>query len=222
MAIAVKCRACQSAFAVKDEIAGKRIRCVKCQEVLLVPGGASNVSPTAQSPKEQPPTSPIPAATPSHKQESPAAPTIRRARRITAEELMAPVVAVVANDDAEPTVRAQVVRGPQDLQAESQRHTVATLSEPPEDFETLRQKVFASFTSPVIQPVPVAVSYRIGIALTSFFMITLPLIYLAMIFGVGWLIYYHAINHTVMISAATRSASGRNSGRAGSLLFWYI
>ena len=155
-----------------------------------------------------PPQKPIPKST------SETAPVVRRARRVTAEERDEPIVAISAEEDAAPTVKARVVRGPQDLQAESVRHTAATLSAPPEEVDTLRQKMFASFTSPAIQPVPVAWSYRIGIALTSLFMIMLPLIYLGMIVGVGWLIYYHATNHTGMMSAASQATSGRNSGRA--------
>ncbi len=202
MAIAIKCHACGAAFAVKNEHAGKRIRCVKCQAVLQVSG------------KQSAPSQPAVPET-----QAPSAPTIRRARRLSAEEKAEPVVAVVADAAAKTTVRARIVRGPQDLQAESIRHTAATLSAPPEDFETLRQKVFASFTSPAIEPVPIAGSYRIGIALTSLFMITLPLIYLGMIFGVGWLMYYHATNHTGMMSAAAGSGSGHNAGRGVFIAF---
>jgi Zn-dependent protease with chaperone function len=45
-------------------------------------------------------------------------------------------------------------------------------------------------------------------------MIMLPLVYIGMIIGAGWLVYYHAINHTGMISAASQATSGRDSGRA--------
>ena len=230
MAISVKCRACGAAFAVKDELAAKRIRCVTCKEVITVPGVAAAAAATTPvstaPPKKSPSNSPAPSATPLPKPasqpESQSVPTIRRARRIAPDELNEPVVAIAVDDAAVSTTRARVVRGPQDMQAESVRHTAATLSAPPEDFETLRQKVFASFTSPAIQRVPIAASYRIGIAVTSLFMIMLPLVYLAMIFGVGWLVYYHAVNHSGMISAASQSTSGRNSGRAAifALLAW--
>ena len=222
MAISVKCRACGAAFAVKDELAWEKIRCVTCKEVIDVANDVNNLGrgtpPSAQPATPRPITSTATPAAPSQKPtpKSPAetAPVVRRARRLTAEELNEPVVAIATSADAQPTVKARVVRGPQDLQAESVRHTAATLSAPPEDFETLRQKVFASFTSTAIQPVPIAWSYRIGIALTSLFMIMLPLIYLIMIAGVGWMICYHATNHTGMMSAASQATSGRNSGRA--------
>lgn len=214
MAISVKCRACEAAFAVKDELAGKRIRCVKCKEVITIASSSNTAVPTGpQATKSNSPRQQSSAAVPPQKPVQ-APPVVRRARRVTAEERNEPVVEIATDAKAEPTTRARVVRGPQDLQAESVRHTAATLSAPPEDFETLRQKVFASFSCPRIKPVPVAASYRIGIALTSLFMIMLPLVYLSMIFGVGWLVYYHAVNHTGMISAASQSTSGRNSGRA--------
>ncbi|MEJ7592200.1 MAG: M48 family metalloprotease [Planctomycetaceae bacterium] len=249
MAIAVKCSACGAAFAVKEELAGKRIRCVKCKEILQVPNGPSPaVSPaqnreirrqepspssgsetatstsTSAAKSEQPSSlkDRTPAVAPVESAASPQvqpAPAIRRARRLTPEERAEAVVTVAASSNAEPTVRARVVRGPQDMQAESVRHTAATLSAPPEDFDTLRTKVFASFTSPAIQPVPIAGSYRAGIALTSLFMVMLPIVYLAMILGVGWLIYYHATHHTGMMSAAASSTSGRNSGRAAIFAF---
>ncbi len=221
MAISVKCRACEAAFAVKDELAGKKIRCVACKEVITVGSSGGAVAPQSAKPVQSrqiatlpAPPPPVPPPTTAQTSQTESAPTVRRARRLTAEEINEPLVAIATHDEAHPTVKARVVRGPQDLQAESVRHTAATLSAPPEDFEKLRQKVFASFTRPAIQPVPVAWSYRIGIALTSLFMIMLPLIYLGMIAGVGWMIYYHATNHTGMMSAASQATSGRNSGRA--------
>ena len=243
MAISVKCRACGAAFAVKDELGGKKIRCVRCKEVIAVASN-TNIVGVASPPSVKPtprqattttasnPAQPgqgrsrvgdtgniaanttgLPSKPEQSSQPEPVL-TVRRARRVTAEELNEPIVKIAIDEDAQPTVKARVVRGPQDLQAESVRHTAATLSAPPEDFETLRQKVFASFTSPAIEPVPVAWSYRIGIAVTSLFMIMLPLAYLAMIFSVGWLVFYHAVNHTGMMSAASQATSGRNSGRA--------
>jgi hypothetical protein len=43
MAIAVSC-ACGKSFNVKDELAGKNIKCPSCQEVVTVPGGAVEVA----------------------------------------------------------------------------------------------------------------------------------------------------------------------------------
>ena len=234
MPIGVKCPACQSAFFVKDELAGKRIRCVKCRavvDVATVPVAPSSNNQTVpavppEGHEEKTSSASLPAPSISHTATSPLpgspAPVVRRARRITAEELSAaatfqptpPVGTPQNSEEASPPVRARIITGPRDVQADSVRHTAATLSVPPEDFETLRQKVFASFLQQKIAPVPIGSSYRIGIVLVSLFMIMLPLIYVALIGVVSWSVWYHASHHTGIITAAASSTSGRNSGRA--------
>ena len=266
MSIVINCQQCEAKFSVKDELSGKRIRCVKCQSVITVPtingresqnnadgiagrgpvadraaGGkistaAARENSESSSPKTSEPTdvgaSPRPVES--------AAPVIRRARRITDSQPADQSISnPVSGQDAKPVqavpspsgtsaasaassagaVRARVVAGPRDVQADAVRHTAATLSAPPEDFETIRRKVFAAFTQPRIAPVPVSGGYRFGIVLASFFMVMLPLIYVALIGAVGWLVWYHTVNHTGMISAASSVSSGRNAGRAVVLAF---
>jgi hypothetical protein len=259
VAIVINCQQCEAKFSVKDELSGKRIRCVKCQGVITVPKGgyesqnstdatagkvpgadraADKISPAPvrDDPESRGATISEPTnfgAAP-HPAES-AAPVIRRARRIfdsqpadpssiqnakPAQAMSSPSRTSAAS--AAPVagaVRARVVAGPRDVQADAVRHTAATLSAPPEDFETLRRKVFAAFTQPKIAPVPVSGGYRFGIVLVSFFMVMLPLVYLALIGAVGWMVWYHAVNHTGMISAASGVGSGRNAGRAVVLAF---
>ncbi|MEZ6033393.1 MAG: M48 family metalloprotease [Planctomycetaceae bacterium] len=214
MPITVQCQACGAGFAVKDELAGKRIRCVKCKEAIQLPSGYAGAPAVISSTEKSAKANPAQLAETSSSQPATVpAPTVRRARRLTVGGTQQE-----ANQEAAvPTIRARATRSPRDVQADSIRHTAATLSAPPEDFQTLRRKVFASFTSPAIVPVPVAASYRLGIALTSLFMIMLPLIYLAMIFGVGWLAWYHAVNHISIVTAVPKSVSGRNSGHAAIL-----
>ena len=265
MSIVINCQQCEAKFSVKDELSGKRIRCVKCQGVITVPkmGGYESQNSTDATAGKVPGAdraadkiSPAPArenpesrgatiSEPTNVGASPhpadsAAPVIRRARRISDSQPADPsVVDPSSIQNAKPVqamsspsrtsaasaapvagaVRARVVAGPRDVQADAVRHTAATLSAPPEDFETLRRKVFAAFTQPKIAPVPVSGGYRFGIVLVSFFMVMLPLIYLALIGAVGWLVWYHAVNHTGMISAAGGVGSGRNAGRAVVLAF---
>lgn len=266
MSIVINCQHCEAKFFVKDELSGKRIRCVKCQNVITVPtidgresqrspdatagkvsgadrAASGRISPAPVSEKSEttgPKTSEPTDVGASTRPAEPAAPVIRRARRITdshpADQSYAyqapspntvPIQAMPGQSGAGSAgavssgsaVRARVVAGPRDVQADAVRHTAATLSAPPEDFETIRRKVFAAFTQPAIAPVPVAAGYRFGIVLVSFFMIMLPLIYVALIGAVGWVVWYHAVNHTGMISAASGVGSGRNAGRAVVLAF---
>ncbi|MFO0975603.1 MAG: M48 family metalloprotease [Planctomycetaceae bacterium] len=258
MSIQVRCPSCSAAFAVKDELAGKKIRCVKCKEIMTVvaasSGGPSaaptgsvqvppktNVSPpnaAASSPKPAAPPKPAPPPMPVAPQEqglkqskpapkenivevlpeNAAAPVVRKARRVaepvsgedivTAEPVTPPAPASRA------VVRARTVSGPRDVQQDAIRHTAATLSAPPEDFTVLRKKVLASFQAEAIEPVPVTGTYRLSIALVSLFMIVLPFVYLMIIGLVGWGVWYHTVNHTGIISAASGVGTGRNAGRA--------
>lgn len=255
MPIVINCQGCDAKFSVKNELAGKRIRCIKCQVVILVTNSPST---TTQEPVvdtsrpianpvtavPQPPRSAVTPPTSAFQESklSPAveassivrsasanetspvaenAPVIRRARRVSLDEKSVNLPMVVeTKQTASPTVvRARVVAGPKDVQAEAVRHTAATLSAPPEDFETIRRKVLASFSRDRIQRVPVTASYRFGILLVSFFMIMLPLIYVALIGFVGWGVWYHAVNHTGIMSAAAGIGTGRNAGRAAAMAF---
>ena len=58
MPIKVSC-ACGSAFAAKDELAGKTVKCPKCQQPLTIPGGGAPA--TRQAPAQRPAAVPQPA-----------------------------------------------------------------------------------------------------------------------------------------------------------------
>ncbi len=230
MAVPVKCNSCGTGFAVKDELAGKRIRCVKCRAVLQVSAGRKQ-SPdagvrSARSESVEMPADGTHKSHGSHKSHPgeaassnapvpPNTPQVRQARIISLEvPTVAAAEPVHQSSLAAPVIRARAVRGPQDVQADNVRHTAAALSAPPEDFETLQRKVFASFMVETIEAVPVRASYRIGIAVVSLFMIMLPLVYVGLIGMAAWGTWYHATNHTGMISAASGAGTGRNAGRA--------
>lgn len=253
MAIQISCPACSAAFAVKDELAGKKIRCIKCKEIITVAApGATAVNPAppsrpaaASAPPKQEPAAPKPGPLPPKNVVAPlaskpnlvpptipnsnaevvevfpensTAPVVRKARRITEPVSGAEIVTAepvsAATPASKPVVRARTVAGPRDVQQDAIRHTAATLSAPPEDFTVLRKKVLASFQAEAIEPVPVTGTYRLSIALVSLFMIILPFVYLAIVGLVGWSVWYHTVNHTGIISAASGMGSGRNAGRA--------
>lgn len=255
MAIVVNCKACQARFGVKDELVGKKIRCVKCAAVIDVSApespmaaAGSSAGGTRPSATPRPPATPVKPAAPgtlaAGATASPAAPAspapvVRKARIVGRDgdspadvpSAKVPIAAsqpaasnsqvVCAARAAQPAVAvaARVVDGPRDVQKDAIRHTAATLSAPPEDYDTLRKKVFASFTADRIEPVPVKASYRIGVVLVALVMLALPVIYLAFIGLVGWGVWYHAVNHTGIISAASGVGTGRNNGRAMAMAF---
>lgn len=52
-----------------------------------------------------------------------------------------------------------------------------------------------------IRPVPVSLPYRLGLGLVAFMMFLLPLVYLGVIVGAGYGVYYHATEHTGILKA---------------------
>lgn len=58
---------------------------------------------------------------------------------------------------------------------------------------------FAEAFKGTIEPVQVSILYRLGIFIVAIFMVLLPLIYLAMILGVGYGILYHATENVFII-----------------------
>ena len=57
-----------------------------------------------------------------------------------------------------------------------------------------QQRVLAAFEGG-IEPVRVSGLYRLGMAVVALAMVLLPLIYLAIIAGTAWGVWYHAVNH---------------------------
>jgi hypothetical protein len=81
------------------------------------------------------------------------------------------------------------------------RITVPAVSPPasapsrPADSATLTRQILGRFKGP-IEPVRVSIFYRLGLVLVASLMIALPLVYVALICGVGFLMYFHA-THSV-------------------------
>ena len=58
----------------------------------------------------------------------------------------------------------------------------------------LRKQVLGSFRGP-IKPVPVSMTYQLGLALVAVAMVLLPLIYVALVALAGYGVFYHAVHH---------------------------
>lgn len=70
-----------------------------------------------------------------------------------------------------------------------------------------------------IEPVTPTLMYRLCALLVSFVMILLPVIYIAMIGGVIWGVYYHAVHSLGLFEAGNSSSATRNRGKGMVLLF---
>ncbi len=71
MPIQVACASCAGKFRVPDNVAGKKIRCPKCKEVIQIPAAGAAAAPT---PPTDSPTTPKPTATRSQPKPTPAKP----------------------------------------------------------------------------------------------------------------------------------------------------
>lgn len=78
-------------------------------------------------------------------------------------------------------------------------------------------KIMQAFEG-TIEPVTPTLMYRLCALLVSFVMVLLPLIYIAMIGGVIWGVYFHAVHSLSMFEAGSSSSSTRNRGKGMILL----
>ncbi|MBI1312237.1 M48 family metalloprotease [bacterium] len=171
MSILITCDSCQSAIQTKDEYAGRRIRCPKCETVLTVPGTEMRtVVANTANPAQKPP------------QHDPG-------------ESRSEQTAVVTPDRA------------------GKRSSRAGLSDDPAmRYRQLETDVIRAIDGS-IEPVRVPLAYRLGILLVLIVMVLLPLIYLSLIGVAGYAVYWHAANHTGLLTADL-GGSGRNAARA--------
>ncbi len=76
------------------------------------------------------------------------------------------------------------------------------------------KQILAAFQDD-IEPVKTTGMYRLWVGLVAGFMLLLPVLYLGVILLVGFLVYYHLVNHTGMFMFG----SGRGGGRARAIMF---
>lgn len=187
MPIRVTCKQCSAAFAARDESAGKRGKCPKCQAPIVVPvvprrvAGSPAEAATEAAPKRA-------AATAGGNrgqatQSAPSAPQSARAKPATAVTPAAPVNV--------PAVQAPT------------RKTQANAK--PASRQELARQLLGEFRGD-IRRVRVPILYRIGILLAALVMIVLPAVYVALIAAAGWAVYYHAANHTEIVEMGTGRA----------------
>ena len=218
MAITIKCPACSARMTLRDDLAGKKIRCPKCQQALRVPDASAAVDSGESKP---------PAEIMSTRQAGTAAPAMT-ATAISGTEVPKLTSAAVTSSEARTTTSSdssprQIAVGVgtadhKTVSAAKRRpgllHSTEFLLSPcSEDEEALRKRIAAAFSEARIQPVRISAVYRIGIALVAVLMILLPVIYLMLILAVGAGVWHHAVSNTGITTSMTGS-SGRQSGKA--------
>jgi Zn-dependent protease with chaperone function len=187
MAISVTCGQCRHSLQVKDELAGKRGKCPKCQTVIEVP------APVA-----------VAAAVPSRKSPagSWAAPAsagpVASAR--AAGMPPSPVKAALANPPATAPRPAAAAPAPQARPVA--KAAPAAKSAPPATLspEQRRVQVMSGFRGEIPRA-KASLMYRLGILLTAAFMVLLPLIYVGIIALACLGMYWHVTNNYVIIGA---------------------
>lgn len=107
----------------------------------------------------------------------------------------------VGRQGACPACRAEIRIG-----AEHAATPSAAAKRTPRDSKTpnkrlTEQRIRSSLTGP-IKPVRPKLTYRLGVLLATFAMLLTPVVYAALIAATGYGVYYHAINHTEILTAA--------------------
>ena len=169
MAIRVECPSCRSKFGVRDEFAGRRGRCPKCQSEIQVPGAAVKSPPPA-----------------------PAETAETRNRKLAAMAAAAELE-LLESDDADNYDLAGRLK----QKVPTKVATRATLDENIKTAidrtrRTRTPRAILDAFHGEIEPVPTTWMYRLWIAIVAALMILLPAIYIMIICAVGLGVFYYA------------------------------
>ena len=245
MSIAVKCDNCHASFQAKDEHAGKRGKCPKCQAPIVVPKPepaeelielpvVEELKPEEKRRSDSDELIALPAIEGEKPVKTPAAPAAKAppARTGASPAGSAPVAAeLIATEVVEdrqlppqPAIRGGAARSqPVLIASEVVEGTQAAGRKPrpkaappkKKTYAEWQQEVLAAFTG-AIEPVDVPFSYRFAAGLVAVFMVLLPFVYAGVIGLVCYAIYFHATHSTGLFSV---SGSGRAKGMAAIIYF---
>ena len=70
------------------------------------------------------------------------------------------------------------------------------------------EEILAAFDADRLEPTKASLLYRLGLFAVAVAMVFLPLIYLGIILITGWSVFYHAMNHTDLMSGNTGGGGG--------------
>ena len=145
MTIAVTCGSCKTNLRVKDEHAGKRGKCPRCQSVLVIPRPLDELEVI-----ENEPTS------------------FKRPSSQAIEEI-SPLLDELEVIENEPT----------------------SVRPPPKERSRLAKRDVLDAFEDDIEPVKRTASYAVGVLFVSVAMLMLPALYILLVFGVAFLLFYH-------------------------------
>lgn len=186
MPIPVSCP-CGKKLNAPDNMAGKRAKCPGCKQSLSIPDILEIVEdspglPDGKIQKQTPALSQPPSSVKENPKPAPAGSRAGMPRPAPAE------------------TRPGSTTSPKPVLASTS---------PAERFANLITQIDRSFARESIPAVRPSLGYRLAILVVAFLMILLPLLYLAIIAGVGYGIWYHAVNHTAIL---TGGATGARAG----------
>jgi Zn-dependent protease with chaperone function len=202
MSIAVKCGNCQAAFKAKDEHAGRRGKCPKCQQPIVVPTPEDDLPTLPAIEMDVAPASddlpilPAIEIEPAPVRRAPAAAAAPPSRKpVPNRPIVAEVVDGLISATTSPAPRRAAATAP---------------AAPKPSLAQLHPQIIGAFKG-YVPPVDVPFTYRLAAGLVALVMVLLPLIYVALIGLVVYVVYLHAVYDIAMLQG---SGSGRAKGMA--------
>ena len=235
MPISVTCPQCEFIVKVKDEYAGKRGKCPKCKTTVQIPAAEAPVLLEVVEPDD----SPAPQHAPQHTQSAatiasaavgqaswglsplPAEPSVRHEPEGAVQKhaglggpMNTPVTLPTGASGTSPTTKPMPSTPMPAMHLQPQR---ATNPAPRDDSpEAVWQQVLAGFRGNIERRSP-PLTYFLGVLLTTFFMIALPLAYIALIGLVCYVVGLHLVYDVGVFEMAGK---GRGKGAIVALLLY--
>lgn len=230
MSIEVTCGQCSATFKVKDESAGKRGKCPKCQGPIVVPmleadaaeaalsadgNGHTEAHRAAEAPAA---LRPRPAATPLMQpplvQPPLAQPGLVQPALPEFPSEPFPSAATGSHlPDAFPPPLVPAAEGAEAPNDQVKKSAKARLAPPAEPASPeFAARILAGLEG-VVEPVRTTVSYRVALSIVAALMVLLPLVYVAIVAATAYGVYWHVANHWTWVAAVAENSRGRHGGK---------
>lgn len=179
--MSVTCPSCAAKFRAGDQYAGRVAKCPGCQKPFRLPSLPPEHN-VAAAPAAAGSKATLPVQ--AERRQAPAAPATA----------VGPTRAAATAPPARPTVAPVTTNGP-DGKTPSR--------------DQIAQQIMAGFTGPIRRP-RTPIMYQLAAIAVFLLMIILPLVYLSLIALAGYGVYYHAVNHTgIVTTGAVRNGKAK-------------